>query len=132
MALIGIACPDCTSDTAVPARALLATIDLSCPHEPLGQLSWACPDCERFVTAELDVGNLLRLVTAGVHLLDDGFGDSTVAEECTECTSATGLHNERPRTDAPFTLEDVLTLRELLQTEAWIQELGAGRDRPTW
>ena len=42
MATIYITCPRCTTDTSMPARALLATLDLGEFFGPLGQLSWAC------------------------------------------------------------------------------------------
>ena len=43
MAMIYITCPDCTAHTPMPARAMLATLDLGKALGPLGQLSWACP-----------------------------------------------------------------------------------------
>jgi hypothetical protein len=120
MAMIYIACPDCTADTSMPARALLATLDLGGLLEPLGHMSWVCLSCGRLVTADLEVAHLLNLLTAGVSLLDDGFGGSTVAMENTDCGAS---HVERPGTGPQFTLQDVLTLHELLETEAWVQQL---------
>jgi hypothetical protein len=123
MAKIGVTCPDCMADNPVQARAVLATVDLGEFHEPLGRLSWACLNCSHLVTTEVDVENLLRLLAAGVPLLDDDFGGSTVAEEYTDSAVPTQLHPEDPGTGAPFTLQDILTLHELLETEAWVQQL---------
>jgi hypothetical protein len=122
MAKIGVTCPDCTADNPVQARAVLATVDLGEFHEPLGRLSWACLSCSHLVTTEVDVENLLRLLAAGVPLLDDDFGGSTVAEEYTD-SAVPQMHPEDPGADAPFTLQDILTLHELLETEAWVQQL---------
>jgi hypothetical protein len=123
MAKIGVTCPDCTADNPVQARAVLATVDLGEFHEPLGRLSWACLSCCQLVTTEVDVESLMRLLAAGVPLLDDDFGGSTVAEDYPDSAVPTQLHPEDPGTDAPFTLQDILTLHELLETEAWVQQL---------
>jgi hypothetical protein len=120
MAMIEITCPDCNASSSIPARTLFATLDLDGFREPLGRLSWACLSCDSFVTAELEVKNLLHLLTAGVPLLDDGFGSGTVAEAC---QAPRQLHAEQQRTGAPFTLDDVLTLHGLLKTETWVQQL---------
>jgi hypothetical protein len=128
MAMIGVTCPDCTADSPVPARAVLATVDLGEFRESLGRLSWACMSCGHLVTTELDVANLLRLLTVGVPLVDDDFGGSTVAEGHTDSLAPTKLHAEHPGTGAPFTLQDILTLHELLDTETWAQQLGERPD----
>ena len=123
MAKIGVMCPDCTADDPVPARAVLATVDIGECHEPLGRLSWACLSCSHLFTTEVDVENLLHFLAAGVPLLDDDFGCSTAAEEYTDIVVPTQLHPEDPGTGAPITLQDILTLHELLETEAWVQQL---------
>jgi hypothetical protein len=123
MAKIAVTCPDCTADNPVQARAVLASVDLGEFHEPLGRLSWACLSCSHLVTTEVDVENLLRLLAAGVPLLDDDFGSGTIAEEHTGSRAPTQPHPEHPGTGAPFTLEDILTLHELLATEVWVQQL---------
>ena len=81
MAIIEVTCPDCCEDTSIPARALLATLDLGRSWEPLGRLSWACLSCERLITAEMEAADLLRVVSAGVLLMDDDFGASTVGQK---------------------------------------------------
>jgi hypothetical protein len=124
MAMIYITCPDCAADTSMPARAMLATLDLGEFLGPLGHLSWACLSCGRMVIAEVEATHLLRLLAAGVSLIDDGFGGSTVAEEDADSTVPIQPHPEDPGTDAPFTSQDVLTLHELLETDAWVQQLG--------
>ena len=96
MAKIGVTCLDCTADNPVQARAVLATVDLGEFHEPLGRLSWACLSCSHLVTTEVDVENLLRLLAAGVPLLDDDFGGSTLAEEYTDSAVPTQLHPRGP------------------------------------
>jgi len=78
MAIIDITCTDCGEDISVPAQALLASLDLEHIGVPLGRLSWVCMSCERLITAEIEVPDLLSLVSVGVLLLDDGFGASTV------------------------------------------------------
>jgi hypothetical protein len=50
MAIVDIMCPDCGDDTSVPARSLLATIDLGQPREQsLGRLTWVCFGCDDLV-----------------------------------------------------------------------------------
>jgi hypothetical protein len=128
MAKIGVTCPDCTADNPVQARAVLASVDLGELHEPLGRLSWACLTCSHLVTTEVDVENLLRLLAAGVLLLDDDFGAGMVAEEHPDSRAPTQPHPEHPGAGAPLTLEDILTLHELLDTETWAQQLGERPD----
>jgi hypothetical protein len=43
MAMIYITCPDCTAHNPMPARAMLATLDLGEVLGPLGQLSLGLP-----------------------------------------------------------------------------------------
>jgi hypothetical protein len=121
--MIYIACPGCTTGTSMPARALLATLDMGGLLEPLGHMSWVCLSCGRLVTADLEVAHLLQLLTAGVSLLDDGFGGSTEAVENTDRSSI-----ERGGTGPQFTLQDVWSLHELLETDAWVQELADKMD----
>jgi hypothetical protein len=123
MATIYITCPYCTADASMPARAMLATLDLGEFFGPLGQLSWACLGCGSLVTADVEAAHLLRLLTAGVSLLDDGFGGSPAAEEDTDNAAPTCPHTQHPGTGPPFTSQDVLTLHELLETDTWVQEL---------
>jgi hypothetical protein len=123
MATIYITCPHCTTDTSMPARAMLATLDLGDFSGPLGLLSWACLSCGRLVTAEVEATHLLRLITAGVSLLDDGFGDDAAAEQAADSSAPLRPHAQHPGTGPPFTSQDVLTLHELLETDAWVQEL---------
>jgi hypothetical protein len=128
MAKIGVTCPDCTAKTPVHAQAVLATVDLGKFHEPLGRLSWSCLSCSHLVSTEVDVENLLCLLAVGVPLLDDDFGGGTVAEEHTDSRAPKQPHPEHPGTGAPFTLEDILTLHELLETEASVQQLAERPD----
>ena len=87
MAMIYITCPDCAADTPMQAGAMLATLDLGEFLGPLGQLSSACLGCGRLVTAEREVAQLLDRITAGVSLLDDGFGSDAVAEDDTDSSA---------------------------------------------
>jgi hypothetical protein len=101
MAMISIACPECTADSSIPAQTMLATLGLGGFGEPVGRLSWACLSCTPLVTAELQAEDLLRLVTAGVLLLDDDFGGNTLAEEHTDRQAPTQLHAEHPGNRLP-------------------------------
>ena len=123
MSVIYIACPDCTSDTSMPARILLATPDLREFLGPLGQLSWACLSCGRLVTAEREVAHLLRRITAGVSRLDEGFGGGVVAEDDTGSRAPLRPVAEPSNAGRLFTSQDILTLHELLETDAWIRQL---------
>ncbi len=120
MAVIDITCPDCGEDISMPARALLATLDLARFCEPFGRLSWVCVSCERFITAEIEVADLLRVVSAGVLLVDDDFGASSVESGDEPAEHARG--------GAPFTLHDVEVLHDLLDTETWFQRLAEPSD----
>jgi hypothetical protein len=123
MATIYITCPDCTADTSMPARAMLANLDLREFLGPLGQLSWACLSCGRLVTAEREVAHLLRRITAGVSLLDNRFRGSAVAQDDTDSSAPPRPHAQHPGAAPPFTSQDILTLHELLETDAWIGQL---------
>lgn len=118
--MIYITCPDRTADASMPARALLATLDLGEFFGPLGQLSRACLGCGRLVTANLGVAHLIRRFTTGVSLLDNRFRGGTVAEEDADNAAPSWPHDEHPGTGPPFTLQDVLTTHELLETDAWV------------
>jgi hypothetical protein len=123
MATIFITCPYCAAHTSMPARAMLATLDLGEFLGPLGQLSWACLCCGRLATAGVEAAPLLRLFTAGVSLLVDGFGDGAVTEEDTGSSTPPRPHAQHLGTAPPFTSQDVLTLHELLKTDTWVQDL---------
>ena len=123
MAMIYITCPDCIADTSMQGRAMLATLDLGEFLGPLGQLSSACLSCGRFVTAEREVAHLLRRITASISLLVHRLGRGAVAEEDNNSSAPPRPHAEHPGAGPPFSLEDVLTLRELLETDAWIERL---------
>ena len=123
MAMIYMTCPNCTADTGMRAWAMLATLDLGQVLGPLGQLSWACLCCGRLVTAEREVAQLLGRITAGVSLLDDGFGSDAVAEDDTDSSAPPRPHAEQPGAGPPFSWQDVLTLHELLETDAWIEHI---------
>jgi hypothetical protein len=101
MAMISIACPDCTADSSMPAQAMLATLDLGGFGEPVGRLSWAYLSCGVLVTAELQVEDLLRLATTGVLLLEDEFGGNALAAEHTDRRAPTQLHAEQPGNRLP-------------------------------
>jgi hypothetical protein len=74
MAIVEIMCPGCGEDMSIPARALLATIDLEHPREPLGGLSWVCLSCDDLVNADIEIADLLPLLSVGVLVVNDDFG----------------------------------------------------------
>jgi hypothetical protein len=103
MAIIDVTCPDCGHDISMSARAMLATLDLWRIGEPLGRLSWVCMSCERFLTAEIEVTDLLSLVAVGVLLLDDDFGASTVRLNDSDIVAPPRRPAEHGGGRAPFT-----------------------------
>jgi hypothetical protein len=125
MAMIRITCPDCTAVCAIPGRAMLATVDLGGFPEPLGRVSWACLGCSQLVVAEVEMENLLRLLAVGVLLLDDGFGGRLPEEAQLETNSRplTDPNGRQGDSSAPFTFKDLTSFRELLESEAWAQQL---------
>jgi hypothetical protein len=101
---------------------MLATLDLGEFLGPLGQLSWACRGCGRLVTADVEPARLLRLLTAGVSLIDDEFGGA-VTQDRTDCGAPPCPHDQHLGAGPPFTSQDILTLHELLETDTWVQHL---------
>jgi hypothetical protein len=123
MAIVDIMCPDCGVDMSVPARALLATIDLGQPCEPLGRLSWVCLSCDDLVLADIELIDLLLLLSVGVLVVDDQSG----VDESTR-DSSTSLQQGLDGGSPPLTFADVQALRDLLDSEAWFQLSGQRRD----
>jgi hypothetical protein len=123
MAIIDVTCPDCGVDISMPAQAMLATLDLGRIGGPLGRVSWACLSCDRFITAEIEVADLLSLVSVGVLLLDDEFGASTVRHVSMDHGQTPQRPAEPTGRGAPFTSYDVGVLHDLLGTDEWLQQL---------
>jgi hypothetical protein len=117
--MINITCPDCTADT--PARVMLAT-----PGEflrPLGRLSWACLCCGRLVTAGREVAHLLRRITVSVPCSTTGSAVTRSRRTTQTAPRRHGPHAEQRGAGPPFSWQDVLTLHELLETDAWIEHI---------
>jgi hypothetical protein len=74
-----------------------------------------------------EVAHLLRRITASVSLLDDGFGSGAVAEDDTDSSGPPRAHAEQPSAGPPFSWQDVLTLRELLETDMWTEHIADHR-----
>jgi hypothetical protein len=129
MAIVEIMCPGCGEDMSIPARALLATIDLEHPREPLGGLSWVCLSCDDLVNADIQIADLLPLLSVGVLVVNDDFGIGPEDRLSTHGGSRP-LENEPGGGSPPFTSADVQILRDLLDTDAWFQlfrQSGGGR-----
>jgi hypothetical protein len=120
MAIVKIMCPGCGEDMSIPARALLATIDLEHPPEPLGGLSWVCLSCDDLVNADIEIADLLPLLSVGVLVVNDDFGIGPEDLLSTHGGSRP-LENEPGGGSPPFTSADVQILRDLLDTDAWFQ-----------
>jgi hypothetical protein len=105
------------------ARAMLATLDLS---DFFGCLA-SCPGLACAAAAssppQREVAHLLRRITASVSLLDDRFGSGVVAEDAHRQVRAPRPHAEQPGARPPFSWQDVLTLYELLETDASIEHI---------
>jgi hypothetical protein len=127
MAIVDIMCPACGEDMSVPARALLATIDLGHQREPLGQLSWVCLSCDDLVVADIELVDLLLLLSVGVLVVDDAFGAGTRVQHWTDDWPLP-LQDEGIGGNPAFTPADVQVLRELLDTDTWFQLFGKRRD----
>jgi hypothetical protein len=79
--------------------------------------------CDRFITAEIEVADLLSLVSVGVLLLDDEFGASTVRHVSMDHGQTPQRPAEPTGRGAPFTSYDVGVLHDLLGTDEWLQQL---------
>jgi hypothetical protein len=64
------------------------------------------------------VAHVLHRTTASVSLLDDGFGSGAVAEDDTDRWRAATAARRANKRWPPFSWQDVLTLHELLETDA--------------
>src|SRR4051794_24082886 len=122
MAMIYITCPECTAGTPMQARAMLVTFDLGEFLGPLGQLSRACLCCGRLVIAAREMAHLLHRITS-VFSARRRFGSGAVAENDTDSSAPPRPHVEQSGAAPPFTWQDVLTLHELLETDAWIEHI---------
>jgi hypothetical protein len=123
MAIVDFTCPGCGEDMSIPARALLATIDLGHTRGPLGRLSWVCLSCDDLVTADIELADLLLLLSVGVRVVDDDFGVRTGAREI-RGGDPLPLADEPGASNPPFTSADVQVLRDLLDTDAWVELFG--------
>ena len=101
---------------------MLPTLDLGEFLGPLGQLSWACLCCGRLVTAAREVAHLLRRIRVSVPC-STRFGSGAVAENDPDSSTPPRPHAEQPSAGPPFSRQDVLTLHELLETDAWIEHI---------
>ena len=125
MAMIDVTCPYCTTRSILPARAMFAALDVKDSGRPLGELSWLCRTCSNLTITDVEWRHLLRLVSAGVPLLDDGLEAASSAEVGDTQASGQVPHPEDPPSGALFSSDDLLTLHEYLQTRAWWEQLGA-------
>ena len=122
MAMIYITCPDCTADTPIQARTCSPP---STWESSLDRLA-SCPGLA--CAAAASSPPRARCAPAAPHhgqcsLLDDGFGSGAVAEDDTDSSAPPRPHAEQPGAGPPFSWQDVLTLHELLETDAWIEHI---------
>jgi|tagenome__1003787_1003787.scaffolds.fasta_scaffold20544949_1 hypothetical protein len=123
MARIYITCPDCTADTPMQAWAMLATLDLG---QFLGPLA-SCPGLVCAAAASSPPSARWRTCCAASRPV---FPCSMTGSAAARARSTTQTaprrprpHAERPGAGPPFSWQDVLTLHELLETDAWIEHI---------
>ena len=111
-------CPQCGTENAVPAGALLATVSADdLDPDDAGAVAWICAGCDRVVSAPVARHDLLTLLTAGVAMLEQ---DGDVAQG-----SDLPPHPEQPPTGRTFEPDDLLELHELLAGDTWFCALAA-------
>ena len=144
MTTIRVQCAVCATAAGIPVDALL--LAPPGPHEPgptnaVGRaeapepgadyigypdgsdgdaavVMWLCHGCGQLVGMRLSANWVRVLSDAGVQPLDADYTDRRPE------------HPERPAGGAPFTPDDLLTLHEQLETDAWIAALTAGSGQP--
>lgn len=125
-----ITCPVCDLTSTVPVEALLVslvveTVDVASEGgaqeagEVTATVAWTCPGCADLASIPIEWTSLLRLVPAGVLLLDDA-GDEVGAP-----------HPENLAPGAPLTRDGLLALHELLASDTWFDAVGPDRHEPT-
>jgi hypothetical protein len=118
MTTIQIQCPQCGTENAVPAGALLATVSAEdLDPDYAGAVAWICADCARVVSAPVARHDLLTLVTAGVAMLEPGRDSDQVSD--------LPPHPEQPPAGPAFEPDDLLELHQLLAGDTWFSELVA-------
>ena len=137
MTTIRVECAVCTTTADLPAGALL--LALTAPSDPgslLGRVEtagpaadylgypddsdgdaamvmWLCHGCGQLVGMRLSANWVSVLLDLGVQLVDADYSDPRPE------------HPEQPTGGAPFTPDDLLTLHEQLETDAWFTALTA-------
>lgn len=114
MTTIRVRCAHCATVTDVPTGALLLAVDdPAVTDEPVGTATWLCPGCGGLAATQVGAPLLDALRAAGVDLLDVDYTDPRPG------------HPEQPSAGDPFTPDDLLSLHEQLDTDAWFTALTA-------
>jgi hypothetical protein len=109
MAMVSINCPRCGVIALAPAEAFfVAAVDEAFNEKQAGAACWICAGCDDLVVISIGWRLILPMLNVGVPLI----------EECVELDRPP--HPECPAPGRPFTLDDLLNLHELLNTDNWI------------
>lgn len=131
-----ITCPVCDLTSTVPVEALLVSLAVEDEGlEPVADtdtderaqeagdvaavVAWTCPSCDDLASIRIEWTTLLRLVTAGVVLLDEGSDEPAPP------------HPETPAPGATLTRDDLLALHELLESDTWFDAVDPDRHEST-
>jgi hypothetical protein len=115
MTTINIDCSQCRENLSLPAEAMLATAAAGDDTDIAGVVCWICDGCEDVVSAQLRWPEFLRLIRAGVPLMEE------------DLEVELPPHPEHPREGLAITPDDLLELHELLATDTWFSALAALR-----
>jgi hypothetical protein len=134
MSTIRVECAVCATTEDLATGALL--LALAAPRDPANfaavdyigypddsdgdaaMVMWLCHGCGQLVGMRLSANWVSDLLDLGVQRVDADYSDPRPE------------HPEHPTGGAPFTADDLLTLHEQLETDAWFTALTAGCRQP--
>jgi hypothetical protein len=96
MTTIAVECPACRVVEPVSASCLLLEIGNVASENGSSCAFWICDTCRELVALPVDLTVLIRLVTAGVSVLDTAPEDASPANQATGTNKGRRARRRRP------------------------------------